>query len=1113
MRPYNKALEDLDDEQRKVVNTIEGPLLVLAGPGTGKTQILAMRVAHILQSTDTLPQNVLCMTFTEKGAENMRQRLTRFIGQAAYDVNISTYHTFGSDLLRRFPQYFLDHRLQNPVDELGKYQLCQKIVEELSYLNPLKFTQHNVKDLVSVISEIKRALLTPDDLKSIARENLLFIVAANKLLKKKLANFDRMPPAKKAVPLFATVLTALKTLAPEQTTNQSFGSLATQATTTLNTALTLAMDTAKTSSLTKWKNTWLAKDSNNLFIFDGKLQNERLLALAAVVSTYQDELAQNGLYDFDDMILMSIDSLEQFADFRYTLQEQYLYILLDEFQDTNTSQLRLIQLLSDNPVNEGRPNVMAVGDDDQAIFAFQGANYSNMLNFRHMYRDVPVLGITKNYRSHQDILTTAQRIVAQIENRLASNSLGITKDLSAASKTLPVRAIIKRQEFLSDIAQYDWIARQIQMIIKNGVRPCEIALLAPKHKQLEPIIPYLSAYNIPTRYEKRENILEAPIVKELVAMSKLVLALHEDNQAYANALWPEVLSNECWQLPTDLIWRLAWQTNQNRHTSWSKELLNQPATRPIALLFLAIANRVTSETYEKILDYLIGIDAVATHDKQFPHIRSKVYDFYASTSARQKKTDLFYQALSHLTVLRAKLRDHQKTKSNTLLLNDLIDFVALYENADERMLNTSPYAQSDNAVWVMTAFKAKGLEFEHVFLLDCQDEVWGPSAREGRNTISLPANLSPIRHAGSNDDEQLRLFYVALTRAKYAVYLTSALLSYSGRTNKRLKYLDEQEQEDNSFVCNVLPPLFNKVIRTDHKAPSLQLLQLSWRSRHNSGLANPQLRDLLSERLNNYQLSPTHLNTFTDLRYGGPEVFFFTTILRFPQAPTTNGQFGNAIHETLQWLQLMLNEHGTLPVTKAVLDTFSAQLTRKHLTDAQFVLENERGRHALKSYLSTRSKQFKQGNIAEHNFRNEGVFVDTIHMSGKVDLLEINQRARSIVVVDYKTGVSSNKWKSDERLHKYRQQLYCYKLLIENSHTYKGYKVNGGRLEFVEPDKHGNCHYLEIEFKDQEMVRTKALLAALWQRIHSLDMPDVSKYDKTLSGIIKFENDLINDAF
>jgi DNA helicase II / ATP-dependent DNA helicase PcrA len=156
MDKFAEAYRALNEAQREAVDYLDGPLLVIAGPGTGKTQLLSARVANILQRTDTPARNILCLTFTESGAENMRERLSRFIGQVAYEVQISTYHAFGSELIRRYPEYFPETRLQNPIDELGRRQLVADIVEGLSYQNPLRQTRHHIEDLISTMSEVKR---------------------------------------------------------------------------------------------------------------------------------------------------------------------------------------------------------------------------------------------------------------------------------------------------------------------------------------------------------------------------------------------------------------------------------------------------------------------------------------------------------------------------------------------------------------------------------------------------------------------------------------------------------------------------------------------------------------------------------------------------------------------------------------------------------------------------------------------------------------------------------------------------------------------------------------------------------------------------------------------
>jgi DNA helicase-2/ATP-dependent DNA helicase PcrA len=904
----------------------------------------------------------------------------------------------------------------------------------------------------------------------------------------------------------------LETLQKHQPTtpvNPRFGTLAGVAIVDLDAALTAATTAGKTTPLTQWKNKWLAKNSDNQFVLRGALETRRIEALADVLQQYEAALNARGLYDFDDMILRAIEVLSHNDDLRYSLHEQYLYIMLDEFQDTNTAQLWLVELLTNNPVSEGRPNVMAVGDDDQAIYAFQGAQYSNMLDFYKLYTDVLVVNLTDNYRSHAEILLAASNVVNQIESRIFRELQDMSKELRAANTSLAKKANIGRHEFVSDVSQYDWLAKQIKQLIDTGTPANEIAVLAPRHRQLEPLVAHLNAHQVPLHYERREDILEAPVVKQLITMARLVDALARTDIPTANALWPTVLSFAFWQFPASSIWQLSWRISSDTKSSWSQALLGDVSFRPVALLFLSATNRVGLETFETILDYLIGNTALETGETDLPSVTSPLREYYLGDAEHGTNPELFYETLSHLTVLRARLRAHQLTGEGALNIADMLQLIDLYQAAEQRMVNTSPYHQQAAGVQLMTVFKAKGLEFEHVFLPAMQDEVWGGSGGSGSNKLTLPANLAPIRHSGANDDERLRILFVALTRAKLGLTMTSYSHNYAGKASRRLKYLDEQEQADGSYKAMVLPEAAQAIIQHTHEAPSLATLELDWRSGHLSAFGdNAQLRALLQDRLSTYQLSPTHLNVFTDLIYGGPDEFFFHILLRFPRAPTPDVQFGNAVHETLEWLQQQASSD-SLPSSREVVAHFTARMKAKKLPEARLRLEIERGEAALTAYYKQRKDIFARPAKAELSFRDEGVLISDVHMAGTIDRMEIDKENKTITVVDYKTGKSYSRWASDAKLHKYRQQLYCYKLLIENSKSYRDYTVTSGRLEFIEPDDENHIHSLELHFTDAELDRTKRLLAAMWQRVKALDFPDVSSYPASLTGIRQFEDDLL----
>lgn len=1111
MGSYQEALAGLNEAQKKAVTTIEGPVLVIAGPGTGKTQLLSTRIAHILSTTDTLPENILCLTFTDSAAQNMRERLSNMIGQAAYRVTMSTYHAFGSDLIRRFPDYFAEQGELQAIDDLGIDSTFRSIIADLPYGNPLKYADMYLGDVKTFVSDAKRALLSPAMARAVADANDRFLEQAQPIVSDALADMKRID--KKAVERFTQIAEQLEALPVLEVTPEGIVPLETRCIQDLRSALEAAAETSKTTSLTKWKNAWLAKDAHGRFIVDGARTNDKLRALADVYETYLARLAEQHLFDYDDMILRAVSTLGSNDDLRFTLQEQYLYILLDEFQDTNGAQLKLVELLTDNPVHEGRPNVLAVGDDDQAIYAFQGADYSHMLQFQRMYRDVLLVPLTQNYRSHADILYVARGIAEQIEERLHHHFPAIEKTLTAHNPKLPSSAIVERHEAKSDVAQFAWTAQKIRALIDSGTPANEIAVLAPQHKYLEPLVPFLQEAGVPVRYDKRENVLDDPAITQLVRMAELCLALNAGNFATSNALWCEVLSFPFWGLPTSLIWQLSWQaTDDNKN--WTETLLEYPELKPIALCFMRLSMQVETETLETMLDYLIGVTPLDVQEPDHSTFTSPYYAYYFTDDSMHAHESIgnFWELLTNLTVLRARLRDYRHDRDTPLTISDFIGFVEAHRAAEIKVLNTSPYQDADQAVQLMTAFKAKGMEFRSVFVLAVNNEAWGTGVRAQGSRLSLPQNLLFMRYAGATNDERLRLFYVAITRAKIALYLVNYTANFSGKTMNRLQYLNEVTDTE-GVESPLLPTPQQRVQTIDSNETGLITptteLATYWHHRHQAALSHEDVRALLSHRLAQFQLSPTHVNAFTDLEHGGPALFFMNTILRFPKAPTANGQFGNAMHETLEWLHIQNKRQGSVPTLDATQKLFEQRLRAKRLgaQDTQHMLD--RGSSALQAYLTQRRETIATANECEYNFRREGVFIGKAHMAGKIDKLLIDRTQKTIVIVDYKTGKSFTRWEHNLKLHKYRQQLYLYKALVEGSQKFAGYTVTGAYLEFVEPDDNGDIHELHLVFNENEYTAVRQLAESVWQRVQAIELPDVQQYSTDLKGTEQFEIDLL----
>jgi DNA helicase II / ATP-dependent DNA helicase PcrA len=1105
MTEFEKQFGMLNPEQRKAVEHTEGPVLVIAGPGTGKTQLLSTRAAYILQNTDASAHNILCLTYTESGAFAMRQRLVNIIGQKAYNITISTYHAFGSELINRFPEHFSNTNEMTAVDDLGIHSILSKIISKLPYDNPLKKSEFYINDIIGSIGDCKKALLTPASLLNVAKSNIVFIDTVSKLTKKHLATVSRID--KRSISAFENLATdtakiSAKGALPNTKSIQELWQEQLEA------AIENATESGKTTPITEWKNTWLEKDSNGVFIPTGKNAANKLLALSGIYESYLAELEKQGLYDYDDMILQAIEGLKSNKGLRYTLQEQYLYIMLDEFQDTNGAQLELVKLLTDSPVYEGRPNILAVGDDDQAIFSFQGADYSHMATFVDMYRDPIVVTLTKNYRSHSDILHTAHNVSTQIEERLHHKMDGIDKFLKAENKDLPSHADIERHEFKSDVAQFAWVTKQITDLIKKGTSPNEIAIIAPKHKYLEPIVPYLAKAGVPVRYEKRENILNDPAILQIIRMSQLISAVKSGNSKIADSIWPEVLSYDFWEIPIEEIWKLSWKARETKN-SWIDIIMSNDSLKPIGLFFLRLGNISTNEMLESIMDYLIGTTSLSFHEKEISDYTCPYFKYYFGDKMQGSKQRDFWNLLSNLTVLRQHLRAHRGSSGRQLYMDDFINFVDEHVEADIKILNTSPYHESAQAVQIMTVYKAKGLEFQAVFMLACIDEAWGSKASARTAKVPLPVNLTHIRYSGATDDEKLRLLFVAITRAKHSLFMTSYTNTYANRPTSRIKFFDETEHGGNPS-SGILPTKYQEVHLTDSSLPSIDDLSAYWADRHIELSQDVRFKDLLAPRLERFQLAPTNLNSFTDLVYGGPKEFFLNTLLRFPSAPTAAGEFGDAVHATIEWLHIQLKLNGKLPNLPEANEQFAVELSKRNLSDTSYELMKDRGEKCFKTFLAQKADTFNPEDLHEYDFRKEGVLLGPAHLTGKIDKMIIDKQSKTISIVDFKTGSSYKTWKTnDPKLHKYKQQLYMYKLLVEGSYTFADYNVKDAYLQFVEPNDEGEIVDLHLAFDSDELKRTRDIAIAVWKRIQKLDLPDVTNYEKTMKGIRSFEDDLI----
>ncbi len=1089
---FTSRYAKLNDAQKQAVDTIDGPVMVVAGPGTGKTELLSMRAANILKTTDTLPENILCLTFTESGAAAMRERMVEIIGKDAYKVAIHTFHSFGAEIINQNGDFFYHGANFRAADELSSYELLRAIFDDLEYTSPLASKMNgeytHLGDTLTTISELKKSGLTSDELLQILDANDEVIDSVEPLLS---AVFGARL-SKTTADALRTIIEPIATSGGDVPT-PGIVPLSQVLVDSLKQAISLADETNSTKPITAWRNTWMKKNDDGDFILKTRERQLKLRAVSFIYYQYLMKMQESELYDFDDMILRVVHAMEVFPGLQYNLQEKHQYIMVDEFQDTNMAQMRILYNLTNNPASEGRPNILVVGDDDQAIYSFQGADISNIINFRHTYQAVRTITLTDNYRSAAPILQHSREVITQGEGRLENIIDDIDKTLvphrsSAGSSVLLVETATKHDERLQ-------LVQSIKARIDSGQPAESIAVLARRHHEIISLLPYFLDADINVNYERRDNVLDIRPIVTLESIASLLVALYENKHDQVNALLPELLAHPAMPFsPTD-IWKLSL-TAYSQHTSWMEVMATTPAFVPLHAWLVTVAGQVPHTPLEYILDTIMGRDTPAGCE-----FTSPLFAYFFPAEKLSTHPDEYLVYLEALRTIRTKLRDYQQNETPTL--RTLLSFIALHRQLGSVITSIRPHVdRQQGAVNLMTAHKSKGLEFDSVYLIGAIDTAWGERVRSRSRLISYPENL-PLAPVGDTLSERMRLFFVAMTRARKQLVISYSASDDNGKDTLCASFL----------LATALQP---QVIAFEHDAAQLVSgAEQRWYEPIVS-LSAGTMQELLAPTLENYKLSVTHFNNFLDVSRGGPQAFLMNNLLRFPQAMSPSAAYGSAIHKTLQ------HAHAHVAATKSqrpvedVLKDFEQNLRDQHLSEADFANYFQKGSDTLNAFLQQKYDTFTPTQKVELNFAGQQVKIGDAHLTGSLDLVDISKEDKTIIVSDYKTGKASTSWtgKTDYekiKLHKYKQQLMFYKLLVEQSRDYNQYTVPKGCLQFVEPTPRGDILSLEESCTAEELETFTRLIKAVWHKIITLDLPDTSTYDQNYKGMLAFERDLLEE--
>jgi len=1014
-KKFAEEYQKLNPRQRIAVDTIEGPVMVIAGPGTGKTQILAARIGKILLDTDAAPENILCLTYTDAGSIAMRRRLQYFIGADAYKVNIYTFHAFCNDVIQDNLALF-EKNVLDAISELESIELFKLLIDTFPKNHPLKRYRGDVyfeiNNLRQLFSSMKREGWLP-----------AFIIQKIDEYVADLPNRDEY-------------------IAKRATGNFKKGDVRTDK---------------------------IAEETEKM---------EKLRAAVNEFDRYQSFMRKKNRYDFDDMINWVIKAFEENSSLLSSYQERFQYILVDEFQDSSGTQNKLVQLLIGY---WERPNIFVVGDDDQSIYRFQGANVENMLEFANKFsNDLTTVVLTDNYRSVQPILDISKTLINRNEERLVKQIEGLSKDLVTARAELIDllhQPVIKEYNSVKD--EMAGITNSVFSLIDQGIAPGRIAVIYKENKYGEELSKYFRLKNIPVYSKRSINILEHPFIKKIIQVLRYLNA-ETDIPYGGDEMLFEILHYDFYNIPPIDIARLTVETNQKRYggeLASIRKLLSDKANTPPKDLFDTGINPGL-KNISAILEKLIA----GVYNTTLQQLFVEVITEGAVLSYILKNEDRI-GLMQLLTALFDFIKE-ETGRNPTMTLEELIGIIDLMEK-EGLPLPMVQVAGTDKGVNLLTAHGSKGLEFEYVFFAGTNASLWEKKRKPGGG-YKLPDNMFSSQPHDDNDEELRRLFFVALTRAEK--FLT---LSYSKFRN------DGKEMEPSMFIAEILEQHIlpvEKITLSTEQQIEFEILQFSSMA--------PEIQhaeeDFINTLLDKFVMNVTALNNYLNCPLG----FYYKSLIRIPAGRSEATEFGSAIHHALEQLFRKMSARtshsdgqdgkaDTFPPKEVIIADFGWYMHRhrENFTKEAFERRMEYGDVVLSAYYDKYINTWNKVVTVERNIK--AVPVNNVPIKGKLDKLEFN--GREVNVVDYKTGNYDNALPKLKPPHDkepnggdYWRQAVFYKILIDN-YEQKDWKVVSSEFDFIEPDKKGVFRKEKIVINPADIETVKQQITDTWAKIKAKD--------------------------
>ncbi len=945
METFEKEYKKLNKGQKEAVETIEGPVMVVAGPGTGKTQVLALRIGNILKKTDTSPDGILCLTFTNSGVKAMRERLRNYIGATASHVNISTFHSFGMQIVEEFYGALDLDTSPKLLDGIDAIALTDEILHgnEWEYLRPRGDATRYFRDLKSLISILKRDRMSPED----------FLIEIERDIKNLEENEENI-----------------------STRGESKGTL-------------------KKEVLKKIESLNRSKEVVKFY------------------EIYEQIKKDKNVFDYDDVLEAIVKMVETSEDVRNHIREKYLYILIDEHQDSSGVQNEFLQKVWGEVE---KPNIFVVGDDRQLIYGFSGASLSYFEGFKNSFGQAKLITLLDNYRSTQVILDSAHIL---LESKMTKEKL-----VSHSDETHPMRLVE------ADYPRDEIIACALDIKEKIKIHKIDIndcAILVPKNRQARSAAQILHDMDLPVSSYNTLRLFDQEEAQSFFSILKII------NNPYDSV-----------SLSESFFDKLSGLEPLEAH-----KFIADADMRNFSLVDLVKNKKHDSLFADDKAENWINKLAKWLKESQTLNVYSLVQlvgEEFLLAEVKEHK-DLIERVEIIRTVLHLMLS--QIEKNPKLTLKEFLIFIDRLESYDEDI----PLAVfgAEEGVKILTLHSSKGLEFDYVWIAHLDERSLVSGKKQG---FALPEKVA--EKVGERDEETIkRQLYVAITRAKRFCTLSYAIHSYTGG-----------EQELAHVVADLPADLFQKQSVSETEKIILKHNPKSyikpWEIIEEK-FSLPELTKLVAKEYEDRNVSVSLLNNFFEC----PWKWYFRNLLRLPEMQSESLEFGNAVHASIDRI-LKLNKKPNQKEVEEIVNT--EVLKRKYGNEQKQKSMQKEVFEIVSKWVKNRLSEIKMGYENEKSISVKDDRFPHLNIYGKIDLIETLDK-ENVRVTDFKTGgvrKKSDIEKVDDegKMSGYMRQLAMYSYLISESRKNK-VQVRESRLEFLEAKTEKEIFYDTVINQDK----------------------------------------------